>query len=412
MKMAAITASAPGRIDYYAQSLYPSTTTSAAFKRGTGETLPGFPSQYEGERVWTGSKWLDPNLEKSYIVQIDKDDLLEVENALRHFQGLNVPPGLLSRDTFPLPKGLSHRLRKVSQDCYNGRGFAIVRGISPDRFTDEENVLVFGGISSYIAPTRGFQDVHRELVTCHVLSEDMRPGSKEQNLRPAFTNGRLAFHTDVGDILALHTLGVSDTGGETMIASACQIYNEMAESRHDLIQELAQNWAFFHSQDYYTDGTPLLTNAPGDKLVFQFSRLPITGFRSQGANPTLPPPSEKRLEAMAKVEELAWKHAFPLPREPGDMAYINNLCLMHARSAFDVDEEGNPLPSKRHLVKLMLQDPELAWELPQHLGWYLERVYGPNQEDGGRTEKWQLSVKDESLPDGRIWAGSGALSNG
>ncbi|KAK4197779.1 hypothetical protein QBC40DRAFT_231271 [Triangularia verruculosa] len=407
--MAATTA---GRIDYYAHSLYPNTSTTTKPVHVTGEVLAGFPSRYEGERVWTGSKWLDPSLEQSYIVAIDNGDLLEIENALRHFQGLSVPPGLLSRDTFPLSEGLSGRLRHVAEDCYNGRGFAIVRGIPPDRFTDEENVLIFGGISSYIAPTRGFQDVHRELVTCHVLSEDMRPGSKEQNLRPAFTNGQLAFHTDVGDILALHTLGVSDTGGETMITSACQIYNEMAATRPDLIQELAQNWAFFHSQDYYTDGTPLLTNAPGDKLVFQFSRLPITGFRSQGANPSLPPPTEKRLEAMAKVEELAWRHAFPLPREPGDMAYINNLCLVHARSAFDVDDDGNPLPSKRHLVKLMLQDPELAWDLPEHLGWYLDRVYGPNRADGSRTEKWQLSVRDESLPDGRIWAGSGALSNG
>ncbi|KAK0718698.1 hypothetical protein B0T21DRAFT_338425 [Apiosordaria backusii] len=411
--MAATTAPTPGRIDYYAQTLYPSSNTTEPATKVAGEALPGFPSRYDGERVWTGPKWLDPKLQQSYIVRINDKDLPEIERALRHFQGLNLPPVSLSRDTFPLSKELSERLRRVSQDCYNGRGFSLIRGISPDRFTDEENVLIFGGISSYIAPTRGFQDVHRELVTCHVLSEDMRPGSKEQNLRPAFTNGRLAFHTDLSDILALHTLGGSDTGGETMIASACQIYNEMAESRPDLLEELAQNWAFFQMRDdYHTDGTPLLTNAPGDKLVFQFSRLPITGFRSLGANPALPPPTEKRLEAMAKVEELAWKHAFPLPREPGDMAYINNLCLMHARSAFDVDEAGNPLPSKRHLVKLMLHDPELAWELPKHLGWYLERVYGPNQEDGGRTEKWQLSVKDESLPDGRIWAGAGALTNG
>lgn len=86
---------------------------------------------------------------------------------------------------------------------------------------------------------------------------------------------------------------------------------------------------------------------------------------------------------------------------------------MHARSAFDLDAENNPLPSKRHLVKLMLQDPELAWSLPDSLGWYAKRVYGSNQDDGGRAEKWHLSIgSDESLPDGRIWAGSGSLTNG
>lgn len=161
------------------------------------------------------------------------------------------------------------------------------------------------------------------------------------------------------------------------------------------------------------DGTPLVTNAAGDKLVFQFSRLPITGFRSEGANPTLPPPTPKRLEAMTLVEELAWRHCLALPGQPGDIAFINNLCLMHARSAFDLDVEGNPLPSKRHLVKLMLRDPELTWNLPESLSWYSERTYGPNKDDGGRTEKWQLSISsDESLPDGHVWAGSGGMSNG
>jgi hypothetical protein len=108
---------------------------------------------------------------------------------------------------------------------------------------------------------------------------------------------------------------------------------------------------------------------------------------------------------MAYVEELAWKHVFTLPRQPGDIAYINNVCLMHARSAFDLDAEGNPLPSKRHLVKLMLQDPEMTWELPGHLEWYSKRLYGPNREGGTKEEVWQLTVKDERLPDGRIWAG-------
>lgn len=116
---------------------------------------------------------------------------------------------------------------------------------------------------------------------------------------------------------------------------------------------------------------------------------------------------------MTMVEDLAWKHAMPLPGKQGDIAYINNFCLMHARNAFDLGTDGNPMPSRRHLVKMMLRDPELTWELPASLGWYSQRVYGPNREDGGRKEKWQLSIApDESLPDGHIWAGSGAFNNG
>lgn len=54
-----------------------------------------------------------------------------------------------------------------------------------------------------------------------------------------------AFHTDLGDILALLALDVSDTGGDTMIVSSSHIYNEIARIRPDLLQELSKDWAFF-----------------------------------------------------------------------------------------------------------------------------------------------------------------------
>jgi hypothetical protein len=375
------------------------------------KTLPGFPACYTGERVWSGSEMALKQHE--WIVILSEQEQLHILNALRFFQSLNVDPGLMSPKTFPLPKDLSDRLRAISHDCYNGRGFCILRGLRPEIFTEEENVLVFAGVSVYVAPIRGFQDLNRELVVCHVISQDTNPEAQEENLRPAFTNGQVSFHTDIGDILTLFTMDVPDTGGETMIVSSSKIYNELAETRPDLLQELAKDWAFLLSQNYDTDGTPLITNVAGDKLVLQYSRLPVTGFRDEGPNPTLPPPTPNRLEAMDMLEDLGRKYSFALPRIPGDIAFINNLCLMHGRNAFDIDANGKPLPSKRHLVKLILRDPKLAWDFPESLSWISKRIYGSNQDNGGRTEKWQVAIgSDKSLPDGKIWVGAGAEGNG
>ncbi|KAF3046467.1 hypothetical protein E8E12_009804 [Didymella heteroderae] len=208
-------------------------------------------------------------------------------------------------------------------------------------------------------------------------------------------------------------IAVADTGGQTVVASSSQIYNELARTRPDLLEELKKPWVFYQSQDYDTDGTPLITNAVDDKLVFQFSRLPITGFRSDTRNQSIPPPSAGRLEAMSLIEDLAWKNGLALPCQPGDVAFINNLCMLHARTSFDLDGDGNALLSSRHLVKLMLRDPGLAWELPKSLKWLPERIYGQNRTDGTRTEEWQLSVEiGDSLPDGHIWAGTGNYANG
>jgi hypothetical protein len=49
------------------------------------------------------------------------------------------------------------RLQKVSDEIFQGRGLAILRGLNPDLFSIEDNVIIHAGISSYIAPLRGNQ---------------------------------------------------------------------------------------------------------------------------------------------------------------------------------------------------------------------------------------------------------------
>ncbi len=67
---------------------------------------------------------------------------------------------------FHLPDELAKRLDNVSEECYSGRGFRVIRGLDPARYTDEENVILYAGISSYIAPERGFLDRARQHVLC------------------------------------------------------------------------------------------------------------------------------------------------------------------------------------------------------------------------------------------------------
>jgi hypothetical protein len=89
--------------------------------------------------------------------------------AYTHYLGLNLQPGGLNRESFPLPEELVKKLRTLTHGCYNGRGFAMLRGLDPTAHSDEENVLILGGISTHVAPIRGFQDLAREIVTCKLL---------------------------------------------------------------------------------------------------------------------------------------------------------------------------------------------------------------------------------------------------
>lgn len=63
----------------------------------------------------------------------------------------------VSPASFPLPT-LGSRLTDICTQVYDGRGFAIVRGLDPDAYSAEDLTIVYLGISSYIGGRRGKQD--------------------------------------------------------------------------------------------------------------------------------------------------------------------------------------------------------------------------------------------------------------
>ena len=77
--------------------------------------------------------------------------------------------GDINKENFQLPATLAEWLDGVSDDCYNGRGFALLRGLNPRRRLPEDNAILFAGISLYIAPQRGFQDLEHSHVLCQYL---------------------------------------------------------------------------------------------------------------------------------------------------------------------------------------------------------------------------------------------------
>ena len=72
---------------------------------------------------------------------------------------------------------------------------------------------------------------------------DFRESKDDQRFTlAAYTDSEVIFHTDVGDVVSLFALGEPASGGESQIASGWKVYNELAQSRPDLIHTLADNW--------------------------------------------------------------------------------------------------------------------------------------------------------------------------
>lgn len=53
---------------------------------------------------------------------------------------------------------LSAKLESIRDDVYEGRGFAVLRGLDPAHFPIEDLTMIYMGISSYVGDMIGRQD--------------------------------------------------------------------------------------------------------------------------------------------------------------------------------------------------------------------------------------------------------------
>jgi hypothetical protein len=51
---------------------------------------------------------------------------------------------------------------------HDGRGFVVLRGLQPDKYSNFDNILLYLGVTSYIAEKRGMQDFDGRMIReCH-----------------------------------------------------------------------------------------------------------------------------------------------------------------------------------------------------------------------------------------------------
>jgi len=126
-------------------------------------TVPeGWPAQVDTERAWSGS---DFKSEDDFSFQFSSEDLEEIHAGLIHFKSLpgNLGPDDVNQTTFPLPN-LGPRLIEVAKAVHEGRGFTLLRGLEPDKYSNMDNILLYLGVTSYIAEKRGMQDFDGRMI--------------------------------------------------------------------------------------------------------------------------------------------------------------------------------------------------------------------------------------------------------
>ena len=103
----------------------------------------------------------------------------------------------------------------------------MLRGLPVWKHSREDNIIMYAGFPSHIAPIRGRQDKHFEgkpadVVISHI--KDLSTTADNDRIgSPAYTADKQVFHTDPGDIVTLLALSVAAEGGQSQLSSSWRV---------------------------------------------------------------------------------------------------------------------------------------------------------------------------------------------
>ena len=309
------------------------------------------------ETITTPDAWVGPEIQGDgrWLHELTDGEVDEIDAALAAVKasGADIP---FSADAFPLPT-FRARLNELMDRVSNGLGVILIRGVPRERYTDEECGLVYWGISAQIGVP--VSQNGRGHLLGHVTDEGKT--LDDPNARGYQTNNRLDFHCDQlpVDVLGLFCLRGAKSGGTSYLVSAPAVHNVMLAERPDLLNVMYEpfhvDWRGDHpdgAQPWYD--IPMLTARDGRVAARITNRSFMESVSRYGEELTL---SDTQREALDVFQEVSNREGLRLKMDfqPGDMQFINNHTVLHARQAY---EDYDDPALKRHLLRVWIALPD------------------------------------------------------
>lgn len=296
--------------------------------------------------MWRAADVTDPTSWTVALTEIQRSELVA---AARAAAGRPLPPVAFDASSFPLPS-LTAELVRWSAELATGRGFLLVRGFPVDELTEVETEIAYLGLGAHLGTAVG-QNRAGDVLT-HIRDERLPAGT--ENVRRYRTRLRQDFHTDGADVVGLLCLHRARAGGESRLASAGAVYNELLERRPDLLEVLHQPFHWDRQGE----------EAPGEDPWFELPPITELGgmprffylgwyIRDAQRHAAVPRLTAAQVDAMELLEAIANDPAVhvEMDLEPGDIQWINNGRILHAREAY---EDADDPAARRHLLRLWL----------------------------------------------------------
>ncbi len=310
---------------------------------------------HDGESAWLGS---DMAMRDDWVHEFSAAELSELESVADATADRDI--AVLRHADFAMPV-LDATLARIRNDIVDGRGFVLMRGIPVADWPRSRTARAYWAIGTRIGVPVTQNPVGNLLG--HVT--DVGGDADNPNQRGHQSADSLPFHTDIGaEIVGLLCLAGARSGGESGLVSAAALWNEIVTHSPALAEELVQPFYYDRrgeevaGQDPWYE-MPVFMPVDGRVAVSYVPRFIRSGQRFDD----VPRLTARQNDALDMVQRLADDPHFKLEMDfrPGDIQFVNNLVLLHTRTAY----RDWPEPErKRHLLRLWLSVPD-GWPLPE-----------------------------------------------
>lgn len=303
----------------------------------------------EGPTVWRAADY--EGCEDDWAKVLTPAQVAELQSATATFEASGRPFKEMDKVDFPLP-GLSQLLDEILHQLEGGPGFALLRGVPVEGWTEAECRIAYWGMGLHLGYPEAQDAKKRRL---HDVRDTGMQFGENRTVRYFQTNQEIVFHNDGADMFALLCVRSARRGGETSVVSVATLFNEILSRRPDLAMVLQQDF-HWDTRGQRLDGArvqviPIYTWHGG-----HLSAMYKPYIRTAQDFPEVPRLTAAQIEAMELLEEVAREPGMALrfDLQLGDVLMANNYATFHARAEFKDDED----PAKRrHLMRLWLTIP-------------------------------------------------------
>ncbi|KAG8625561.1 hypothetical protein KVT40_005962 [Elsinoe batatas] len=324
-----------------------------------------FPKEITGPTVWDASEYR--NNPETWTHVFSEDEVAEMGKAADDFLSSGTPLTGISKEKFTLPK-MAASLTALRNELLNGKGFILFKGFPVQEWGNHKSAVAYMGLGTYL----GYfvSQNSRGHVLGHVkdVGEDSTQIDKVRIYR---TNARQYFHADDSDIVGLLCVARALEGGESDLVSVHHVWNTLQKENPDVAETLTKPIWYFDrkgetsvgQEEWIKTAVFYMEPGPNGRLYSKWDPYYIRSlkrFSEKGLIPALSPEQEK---AAAVLEETCNRLALHMILEIGDIQFLSNAHILHARTAYK--DHAPPLP-RRHLMRLWLATPhsEGGWNLP------------------------------------------------